>query len=110
MAACKKSNFVETNINPNTLYSVDPSDQFLAAASGSQDDFEYYYDVYRSMNLWLQYATNGSGNSPGFANPTANFNYRYAKVFYGRVGSYLSDIPTLISKMAPNDQAKEYMN
>jgi len=106
MAACKKSNFVSTNINPNTLYAVDPADQFLAAASGSQDDFEYYYDVYRSMNLWLQYATNGSGNSPGFANPTANFNYRYAKVFYGRTGSYLSDIPALVSKMAVNDQPK----
>ncbi|HMH33300.1 MAG TPA: SusD/RagB family nutrient-binding outer membrane lipoprotein [Puia sp.] len=106
MAACKKSSFVETNINPNTLYAVDPADQFLAASSGSQDDFEYYYDVYRAMNLWLQYATNGSGNSPGFTNPTANFNYRYGKVFYGRVGSYLSDIPALVSKMAPNDQAK----
>ncbi len=106
MSACKKSSFIATNINPNTLYAVDPADQFLAASAGSQDDFEYFYDVYRAMNLWLQYATNGSGNSPGFANPTANFNYRYAKIFYGRVGTYLSDIPQLVSKMSAGDQAK----
>jgi len=106
MAACKKSSFVETNLNPNTLYTVDPADQFLAAAAGSQDDFEYYYDVLRAENLWLQYATNSAGNSSGFARVTGNFNYRYGKVFYGRVGSYLSDIPHLIDKMSPSEQAK----
>jgi hypothetical protein len=99
MAACKKSSFVETNLNPNTLYSVAPADQFQAAASGCQDDFEYYYDVYRAENLWLQYAVNSGGNSSGFMRMTGNFNERYGKIFYGRVGSYLSDIPHLVSTM-----------
>ena len=106
MTACKKSSFVATNINPNTLYTVDPADQFLAAAAGSQDDFEYFYDVYRAINFWLQYTTAGSGNSPGFTHPTANFDYRYGKIFYGRVGAYLSDIPALVSKMNADDQSK----
>ena len=34
MGACKKSSFVDANINPNTLYSVDPADQFLEGALG----------------------------------------------------------------------------
>src|SRR5216684_1104404 len=103
MAACKKSSFVTTNLNPNTLYSVTPGDQFLAAASGCQDDFEYYYDVLRAENLWMQYATNSAGNSSGFARVTGNFNYRYGKVFYGRVGTYLSDIPHLVAKLSAAD-------
>jgi hypothetical protein len=106
MAACKKQNFIDTNINPATLYAVDPADQFLSAASGSQDDFEYYYDVYRAMNYWMQYSTNGGGNSAGIVNATSNSNYRYAKIFYGRVGTYLTDIPALVSKMEANDQPK----
>lgn len=106
ISACKKQSFVDTNINPATLYAVDPGDQFLAASSGSQDDFEYYYDVYRAMNYWMQYSTNGGGNSAGIVNATANSNYRYAKIFYGRVGVYLTDIPALVSKMPANDQPK----
>ncbi len=35
-----------------------------------------------------------------------HFNERYGKIFYGRVGSYLSDIPALISKMGADEQAK----
>ena len=38
MTSCKKENFVDENIDPNVLYGVDPADQFLAAAAGSQDD------------------------------------------------------------------------
>ncbi|HVU97954.1 MAG TPA: SusD/RagB family nutrient-binding outer membrane lipoprotein [Puia sp.] len=106
LGACKKSAFVETNLNPTTLYSVDPADQFLAAAAGCQDDFEYFYDVYRSENNWLQYTTSPAGNTPGFARVTGNFNERYSKIFYGRVGTYLSDIPHLIAQMKPGDAAK----
>jgi len=106
MAACKKSSFTDANLNPNTLYSVAPADQFLAAASGCQDDFEYYYDVLRAENLWMQYTVNSGGNSSGFARETGNFNYRYGKVFYGRVGSYLSDIPHLVSTLSASDQPK----
>ncbi|HLG39801.1 MAG TPA: SusD/RagB family nutrient-binding outer membrane lipoprotein, partial [Chitinophagaceae bacterium] len=105
---CKKQAFVDANLSPSTLYEVKPEDQFLAAASGSQDDFEYYYDVYRALNLWLQYATNGgaSGNAMNFTNPTANFNYRYAKVFYDRVGTRLADGIRTIDQMDDEEEAK----
>jgi hypothetical protein len=106
VGSCKKSSFVSVNSDPNTLYKVDPADQFLAAASGCQDDFEYYYDVYRALNYWLQYSTNQTGNALGFMNPSSNFNERYAKIFYGRVGSYLSDIPHLVANMTEDEQAK----
>lgn len=105
LGACKKSAFVETNLNPTTLYTVDPADQFLAAAAGCQDDFEYFYDVYRSENNWLQYTTSPAGNTPGFLRVTGNFNERYSKIFYGRVGTYLTDVAHLISQMKPADQA-----
>src|SRR5687767_14630931 len=105
---CKKQAFVDANISPGTLYEVNPEDQFLAAAAGSQDDFEYYYDVYRSLNLWLQYATSGgtTGNSMNFTNPSGNFNYRYGKVFYERVGTRLTDGIRIIEAMPEEDKAK----
>ena len=83
-AGCKKQAFVDANISPSTLYEVKPEDQFLAAAAGSQDDFEYYYDFYRALNLWMQYSTSGgaTGNALNFTNPNANFNTRYSKVYY----------------------------
>ncbi|HEU4903953.1 MAG TPA: SusD/RagB family nutrient-binding outer membrane lipoprotein [Flavisolibacter sp.] len=106
-AGCKKEAFVEANISPSTLYEVKPEDQFLAAAVGSQDDFEYYYDYYRALNLWMQYATSGgtTGNSLNFTNPTANFNTRYGKVFYERVGTRLSDGIHIIDNMPEADKA-----
>lgn len=105
---CKKQAFVDANISPGTLYEVNPQDQFLAAAAGSQDDFEYYYDVYRSLNLWLQYATSGgtTGNSLNFTNSSGNFNYRYEKVFYGRVGTRLADGIRIIDAMPEEEKAK----
>ena len=104
--SCKKSSFVAVNSDPNTLYKVDPADQFLAASTGCQDDFEYYYDVYRAINYWMQYSTNQTGNALGFMNPSSNFNERYGKIFYGRVGAYLADIPHLIANMSSDEQAK----
>lgn len=104
--SCKKSEFVNQNVDPNTLYTVNPKEQFFAAAVASENDFEYYYDVYRSMNLWMQYSTVSSGNSSGFINPGSHFDYRYTSVFYSSVGSDLSDIPHLIEQMSPEDQAK----
>jgi hypothetical protein len=106
ITSCKKEDFVNANIDPNVLYAVDPGDQFLAASSGSQDDFEYYYDVYRDEMPWLQYSTPEQGNGFNFTGVGSNFNYRYGKIFYGRVGTYLSDIPNLVSKMSTADQAK----
>jgi hypothetical protein len=106
-AGCKKEAFVKANLSPSTVYEVTPGDQFLAAASGSQDDFEYYYDVYRSLNFWMQYATNGgtTGNSLNFTNP-GNFNYRYGKIFYERVGTRLADGIKIIESMSPEEAAK----
>jgi len=106
VSSCKKDDFVKANIDPNVIYAVDPGDQFLAAASGSQDDFEYYYDVYKSLNEWMQYMTSSQGNGLNFTGVGANFNYRYGKIFYSRVGVDLSDIPVLVSKMSADDQAK----
>ena len=106
IGACKKSSFVDANINPNTLYSVDPADQFLAAAAGSQDDFEFFYDVLRAENLWMQYATGAGGTQAGALNITGNFNGRYAKVFYGRTGTDLSDVPNMVSKLPASEQPK----
>jgi len=107
IAGCKKDAFVEANISPSTLYEVEPEDQFLAAATGSQDDFEYYYDVYRAMNLWLQYTTvlGPTGNSLNFTNPTSNFNYRYSKVYYERVGTRLADALHIIDNMPDEEKA-----
>lgn len=105
---CKKEAFVEANLSPNTLYEVNPEDQFLAAASGSQDDFEYYYDFHRGLNFWLQYSTNGgsTGNAMNFTNPSSNFNYRYGKVFFERVGTRLSDGLRIIENKAADEKAK----
>ncbi len=105
ITSCKKQTFVDANIDPNVLYGVDPGDQFLAAAAGSQDDFEYYYDVYRDLNEWMQYTTSSQGNGFNFTGVGNNFDYRYGKVFYSRVGPDLSDIPVLVSKMTPEEQA-----
>jgi hypothetical protein len=104
ITSCKKSTFVNTNIDPTTLLTVDPDEQFLQAATHLPNDFEYYYDVYRSLNPWMQYTTSSAGNGPGFTNPTSHFDYRYGN-FYSNVGTPLSDIPHLIAKMAPADQA-----
>jgi len=106
--SCKKSAFVEDNIDPNTLYSVRPEDQFLAATIGVEDDFEAYYDDYRRIMWWMQMSTDARGNRKNFTRDVSNFNTRYGKIFYGRVGPRLADIPQLISKM-PADQQEAYL-
>ena len=105
---CKKQAFVDANLSPGTLYEVNPGDQFLAAATGSQDDFEFFYDVYTSLNFWLQYSTSGgtTGNSLNFTNPSSKFNYRYEKIFYGRVGTRLADGIRIIETMPEEEKAK----
>jgi len=86
LGACKKSAFVSTNLNPDVLYSVDPADQFLAAAAGCQDDFEYFYDVYRLENNWMQYTTGAAGNTPGFARVGGNLTKGIPKSFMAELG------------------------
>jgi hypothetical protein len=104
ITSCKKATLINLNIDPTTLLTVDPKQQFLQASSHLPNDFEYYYDVYRSLMPWLQYSTGGAGNGAGFTNPSSHFNYRYGN-FYGNVGVPLSDIPKLIGKMSASDQA-----
>lgn len=104
ISGCKKSAFVEDNINPNTLYSVNPEDQFLAATVGMEDDFETYYDKYRRIMWWMQMSTDARGNRKNFTNDVSNFNRRYG-VFYGRVGARLADIPQLIAAMPEANRA-----
>src|SRR3954466_6144226 len=89
VSGCKKADFVEQNIDPNTLYSVSPADQFLAATIGMEDDFEAYYDNYRRMMWWMQMSTDAKGNRKNFTNDVSNFNQRYGKIFNGRVGPRL---------------------
>lgn len=104
MVSCKKADFVAANVSPSTLASVDPGAQFLYAARSLPNDFEAYYDFLRDINAWMQYSTGATGNSAGFTSPGSHFDYRYGN-FYGNVGTPLSDIPYLVSKMASADQA-----
>ncbi|MEO6314567.1 MAG: SusD/RagB family nutrient-binding outer membrane lipoprotein [Chitinophagaceae bacterium] len=104
LGSCKKSTLVDLNIDPTTLLTVDPAQQFLKASSSLPNDFEYYYDVYRSLMPWMQYSTGSAGNGSGFTNPSSKFNYRYGN-FYGNVGVPLADIPQLIAKMPADQQA-----
>ncbi|MBT2564773.1 SusD/RagB family nutrient-binding outer membrane lipoprotein [Pedobacter sp. ISL-68] len=104
VGGCKKESFVEANLNPTTLYEVKPEDQFLRAAVGSQDDFEYFADVYRAANLWMQYATLSTGNGLNFNNVGSQFNTRYGKIFYGRLGPALADAIKNIEQMPDADK------
>ncbi|KQS41955.1 SusD/RagB family nutrient-binding outer membrane lipoprotein [Pedobacter sp. Leaf194] len=101
---CKKEKFVEANLNPETLYTIKPEDQFLKAASGSQDDFEYFADVYRAANLWMQYSTLNTGNGLNFNNVGSQFNTRYSKIFYGRLAPALVDAMKNIESMPDADR------
>ena len=101
--SCKKSEFIKANINPSTLTSVTPGNQFLYAGVNFTNSFEYYYDFYRAIMPWMQYTTGSGGNGANFTLQSGNFNYRYSN-FYGNVGLALSDIPHLIEKMPASEQ------
>ncbi|KIC95653.1 SusD/RagB family nutrient-binding outer membrane lipoprotein [Flavihumibacter solisilvae] len=102
--SCKKESFVEANTSPNTLYSVNPEDQILKAAVNFENDFEYFYDVYRKLNYWLQYSTPSVGNGQNFTLPGSQFNYRYG-TFYERMGPAVMDAIQTIEKMPAEQQA-----
>lgn len=102
--SCNKDRFVDANIAPNTLYEVNPQDQFLKASISVQNDFEYYYDVYRKLNYWLQYSTPSAGNGANFNLPSAQFNYRYGN-FYGNVGVALIDAIKIIDAKPDAEKA-----
>lgn len=103
---CKKEAFVELNTNPNVLYSITPEEQFLnVAIQAHGSDFEQFYDNYRRIMFWTQQATANGGNGPVTLKTIGNFNYRYGN-FYPTLGSTLTDVQTLISKLPAEDQAK----
>ncbi|WP_290792660.1 SusD/RagB family nutrient-binding outer membrane lipoprotein [Flavihumibacter sp. UBA7668] len=102
--SCNKDKFVAANIAPTTLYEVNPQDQFLRGSISIANDFEYYYDVYRKLNYWLQYTTPSAGNGANFNLPSAQFNYRYGN-FYGNVGVALMDAIEIIDKMPDEEKA-----
>lgn len=104
VSSCKKSDFVDANLNPETIYSVTPENQFLAASRQVNNDFEYFYDVYRKLNFWLQYSAPATGNSFNFNLPGGNFNYRYGNL-YGNVGPKLTDAIKIIEKLPVAEQA-----
>ncbi len=96
---CKKSSFVDANIDPTVAYSIPPESQFL---NGSKhifgNDFEAYYETYRDIMPWLQLSTPASGNSKNFTASSNPFG-RYDN-FYGRGGgSELYDVNVAISKL-----------
>jgi hypothetical protein len=104
MVSCKKSTFVDANINPSTLTSVDPGSQFLFASQHFYSDFEGYYDFLRFEGPWMQFWTGANGNGGSFNTATATADYRYGN-FYGSVGLALTDIPHLVEKMPAADQS-----
>jgi hypothetical protein len=101
-SSCKKA-LVAANIDPETLYSVDPGNQFQTASNALFNSYEFYADYYRDINPWMQYTVGSAGNSASFNVPSA-FNTRYSN-FYNGVGNALADIPQLIAKMTPAEQA-----
>ncbi|MCX2451078.1 SusD/RagB family nutrient-binding outer membrane lipoprotein [Pedobacter sp. PLR] len=102
--SCKKESFVKANLDPETLYTINPEDQFLKASTSVPNDFEYFADVYRATNLWMQYTTLSTGNGLNFNNVGAQFNTRYGN-FYSNVGASLVDGMKLIDAMPESEKA-----
>ncbi|MES2645895.1 MAG: SusD/RagB family nutrient-binding outer membrane lipoprotein [Bacteroidota bacterium] len=105
-AGCKKSAFVELNTDPNTLYSIKPEEQFLnAAIQAHGQDFEQFYDNYRRIMFWTQQSTANAGNGSVTLKTVGNFNSRYG-IFFPGLGSILTDVQALISKLPADEQGK----
>lgn len=96
---CKKSAFIDANIDPTVAYTINPENQFL---NGSRDifanDFEAYYETYRDIMPWLQLCTPTAGNTRNFTNITNPFG-RYDNLYGRGGGSELYDVNVLISKL-----------
>ena len=106
VGGCKKSAFVELNTNPNTLYSIKPEEQFMnTAIQAHGQDFEQFYDNYRRIMFWMQQSTANAGNGSVTLKTVGNFNARYG-IFYPALGSILTDVQSLISKLPAEEQAK----
>jgi hypothetical protein len=99
LSGCKKSDFVEANIDPTVGYVINPENQFL---NGSKhifgNDFEAYYEIYRDIMPWIQLNTPPAGNSKNFT-ASANPFGRYDNLYGRSGGSELYDVNVLISEM-----------
>lgn len=106
LGSCKKAAFVELNTDPNVLYSIKPEEQFLnSAIQAHGQDFEQFYDNYRRIMFWTQQSTANAGNGTITLKTVGNFNARYS-IFYPGLGSILTDVQVLISKLPDADKAK----
>ncbi|MDN3655565.1 SusD/RagB family nutrient-binding outer membrane lipoprotein [Ferruginibacter paludis] len=106
LGSCKKSAFVELNTDPGVLYSIKPEEQFLnAAIQAHGQDFEQFYDNYRRIMFWTQQSTANAGNGSVTLKTVGNFNSRYG-VFYPTLGSVLTDVQVLISKLPDAEKPK----
>ena len=96
---CKKSSFVDANIDPTVAYTINPENQFL---NGSKtifgNDFEAYYETYRNIMPWLQLNTPPAGNLKNFTASSNPFS-RYDNLFGRGGGSQLYDVNVTISKL-----------
>lgn len=98
LSGCKKSSFVDANIDPTVGYTISPENQFL---NGSRhifaNDFEAYYETYRDIMPWVQLNTPTAGNSRNFTESSNPFG-RYDNLYGRGGGSELYDVNVLISK------------
>lgn len=96
---CKKSSFIDANIDPNVAYVINPENQFL---NGTKhifgNDFEAYYEVYRNIMPWLQLNTPSAGNLKNFTASSNPFS-RYDNLYGRGGGSELYDVNVAISKL-----------
>ncbi len=96
---CKKSSFVDANIDPNVAYSINPENQFLnGTKSIFGNDFEAYYETYRDIMPWVQLTTPTSGNLKNFTASSNPFG-RYDNLYGRGGGSQLYDVNVAISKL-----------
>ncbi len=96
---CKKSSFVDANIDPTVVYDVNPQNQFLnGTKSIFGNDFEAYYETYRNIMPWLQLNTPTAGNLKNFTASSNPFS-RYDNLYGRGGGSQLYDVNVAISKL-----------
>lgn len=108
-SGCQKQAFVDINIDPESLISVPPANQFLNASIGVHNqDFEAFYDTYQRIMPWMQYSTAINGNGQNFTQVYDNFSQRYGRLYSGAngVGNTLVDLEKLVGKLPETEQPR----
>lgn len=109
VSGCQKQAFVDINIDPESLTSVPPANQFLNATLGVHNqDFEAFYDYYQRIMPWMQYSTAVNGNGQNFTQVYDNFSQRYGRLYsntYG-VGNTLTDLEKLVGNLPAEEQPR----